>query len=653
MSLDLFLSSVCHAGVVAAPRGPDDIDPLRTPWSYYDSWFHFGVGCKRSEQALADGISAARTGGRVCQVTHTGSNGWPVNEHAGSQWDVGKCEPAGFPLPPWGAKPIVRNLTAFHFNEKITPSGDVCPNNMTDHPKSYNVERILYKYCPKGYGIRVLRRADGSTDWRSHFCAPGPTVLERDPDPDPDTGASINGACLNAVGADDRAIINASMVGNPVSIGTGKKTQVELDFLDQRDSRFKLARNYNSILANRYGVAAAMGMFGMNWRSNFERRIEHANSSSTGTTFVKRPNGTIYYFNLVGANWVSNSDIREELVRTATGWEYRTASDLTEIYDSSGRLIRLQYKDGYTQELSYDAQGRLEKVSTRTGEFIGFIYDGNNRVANITDHVGRTWNYRYDANGNLEYVDNPDGTTRQYHYEDASHKYALTGMTDERGVRYANFEYHADGRTRASYHGPQTSVLTDRIDGVSITYNAGVTRTVTNSNNDSTTYTLTPQRGVGLVTGISGPGCSSCGAADTAYRYAPATNNLVSKTGNNITTKYGNYDHKGNYRCMVEGVTAADTSTGECAFDPAISPDARRVDYAYDSRYHGKVKTITGRSVRPGHDRITRYDYDDFGNRTAESIAGYAPDGQGGWTAVSRTTTWKYGGSGSTDCPES
>ncbi len=38
------------------------------------------------------------------------------------------------------------------------------------------------------------------------------------------------------------------------------------------------------------------------------------------------------------------------------------------------------------------------------------------------------------------------GPTTTYHYEDITDKFALTGITDERGIRYATYGYDASQR---------------------------------------------------------------------------------------------------------------------------------------------------------------------------------------------------------------
>lgn len=330
-------------------------------------------------------------------------------------------------------------------------------------------------------------------------------------------------------------------------------------------------------------------------------RLDENLAFSTAT--LKRPDGKSVFFTLSGTSWVSDEDVFSELVRTTdgsgkpSGWQLTTRDNSVEVYDLSGKLISITDVLGNTASLSYDANERLDRVDSNVGEYLQFVYDTSDRLASIADHTTRNWGYRYDTDGNLEYVDNPDGTTRQYHYEVINFSNTLVGITDERNIRYATFEYDAEGRATASYHGAQTAVVTDRIQGVTIDYNdVDDTRTVTNSNGDASTYSTSVQLGVALVTDISGPGCSTCGTGNTSYQY-DAANNVLSSTENEITTKLGSYDSRGQFGCKAEGITVNDTSTGVCAFDPIASPDAQRTDYTYDSRFHNKRTTKTESSV--------------------------------------------------------
>ena len=97
-----------------------------------------------------------------------------------------------------------------------------------------------------------------------------------------------------------------------------------------------------------------------------------------------------------------------------------------------------------------------------------------------------------------------------------------------------------------------------------------------NSKGVNSTYTTTSQLGKSLLTGISGPGCTTCSEGDTAYEYDTA-NNLVTKVEQGLRTEYGGYDDKGQYSYKIEAVG---------------TPQERRIDYTYDPRFYNKIESI-------------------------------------------------------------
>ena len=406
-------------------------------------------------------------------------------------------------------------------------------------------------------------------------------------------------------------------VGNPVNPGYGNKFKTERDFFSDRSADFEFTRYYNSL-------SGKASFLGYNWSNTFSRHIVYTVNPPYSTAVISRPNGKSAPFTLINSVWTSDDDVPGMLTRIQdqiggfTGWRFRNEDGETETYSSAGRLESITALNGINKVLTYDAHDRVTRVDASTGEYLLFDYYANYRISRLTDHNNRTWTYRYDAAGNLEYVDNPDGTTKRYHYEDTRFPHALTGITDERGIRYATYGYDDQGRANLSTHAGNAQ----RVD---IVYNADGTRTVTNSRGQPSTYNTAVQLGVALVTDISGPGCSTCGTGNTSYDYDPANNNLLSKTENGVTTQYGDYDDKGQYAYKIEAVGA---------------PQERRTDYTYDARFYHKITSITEPSVAPGQYKVTTYSYDDWGNRFSETVSGYAPDG----SPVSRTTTREYNG---------
>ncbi|MGD8843270.1 MAG: RHS repeat-associated core domain-containing protein [Gammaproteobacteria bacterium] len=340
---------------------------------------------------------------------------------------------------------------------------------------------------------------------------------------------------------------------------------------------------------------------------------------------MRRANGYAEKFTFGGNSWVGEPESDFTLAETAGEFTLHLADNSQERYNAAGQLLEIITVDGRSQTLSYDGDNRLGTVTADNGETLEFTYTADDLVETITHRPSnRTWTYTYSGTvfRNLDQVQNPDGTTRQYHYENATFPYLLTGITDERNVRYATFEYDDQRRATATYHA-------DNAERVDIAYDTASTRTLTNSRGDTTEYSITTLNGVDLVTGITGPGCVTCGPGNITRTFDPATNDLLSKTENGLTTEYGDYDGKGQYGFMLEAVGTA---------------EERRTDYTYDPRFFNKITSIAEASVNPGGSKGTTYTYDDFGNRTSETVTGFAPDGQGGFVPVTRTTTWQYNG---------
>ena len=305
-------------------------------------------------------------------------------------------------------------------------------------------------------------------------------------------------------------------------------------------------------------------------------------------------------------------------------------NDIKETYNGNGRLLSIQYLNGIIETLSYDA-GKLSRVENSLGDFLDFAYQADGKLATITDNVGRVWQYQYDTSARLTKVINPDLTEKNYHYEDVNYPNALTGLTDERNLRYSTFEYYADGKARASYLGAPGALPASRIGNVSVNYGA-TSNAVTDSRGYQSNYHFSTDILQDILTQFDGPECSGGGCASSNYVFdidpttpENSTLNLLSKTEYGQTTEFANYDSKHNPQTITEAVGTT---------------EQRQKTYTYDARYQSKVATITEPSVFAGNNKVTTNTYDDFGNLTSVVIAGFKPDG----TAVSRTQMFAYNG---------
>ena len=369
---------------------------------------------------------------------------------------------------------------------------------------------------------------------------------------------------------------------------------------------------------------------GKGWRHSYERAITFASEgkgkNAISRAFLKRPSGQVLTLLDTSAGWVGDADVYFELHKQGGKWELITDQDSVELYDGKGKLLSITDVSGNTQLLSYDKTKRLYQVASDSGEVLEFSYDADGLLISVeywasnvspTGGESRVWLYEY-TDGSLTQLTNPDSSIRTYHYENITYPSLLTGITDERGVRYVSWEYDVNGYATSSYHG----LGAERVD---VVYELDGERTVTDSLGNIAAYGAVAQLGQGLVTDTQGPTCTTGDNSLAAYNYDPVTNDKLSETIDGSTTEYGSYDASGNPGYHIEALG---------------TPSERRTDYTYDPRFHSKITSITVPSVRSGESKVTTMEYDDFGNLIRRTVEGFRPDG----TPVSRTTTFAYNG---------
>jgi RHS repeat-associated protein len=274
--------------------------------------------------------------------------------------------------------------------------------------------------------------------------------------------------------------------GNPCIPGTGEKVQVERDFV-WWDIPFE--RTYNS--APKRDVDSSAGM-GAHWSTSWSAMIDfgpiipgpgglfpdavwlldergqidrYERSGTSSTYLPKLGRGQILQWQLFSARLHRSAN---EILQFGSG-----GVPSVERVDNPLRSVRVD------QTLQIPGQVRvvagnghfLTFHSRRIGGSVGggtiYTYDVVDRIvddANVT-----LVTYGYDARGNLTQATYADGKSRIYHYAEIDHVCVvedgsstacdsvlnaslLTGITDERGVRYAHYYYYADGRAARSVH---------------------------------------------------------------------------------------------------------------------------------------------------------------------------------------------------------
>ena len=317
---------------------------------------------------------------------------------------------------------------------------------------------------------------------------------------------------------------------NPIDSATGNKRQREVDYEGGGAFPLRFERTYNSLrTADRESLPLGVG-----WTHNYLARLVAVTDSAGNVVRLRarRPNGAIQVFTFNGTSWAGDADVPERLAATLSDGAlasatYTTGDDTVETYDRLGRLVSIKRRDGLTQTLSYaTASGTspyVQSVTDPGNRSLRFSYS-NGQLVGISDGAGLQVQFGYSA-GNLvsaTYPDAPSGSaTRTYHYNESgqtggvSRPNALTGITDERGVRHASWGYDVQGRGNLSVHGAYATAATDR---TALVFNADGTSTITSSLGAVRTFGFGVQHRVARLAAMDVP-CDDCEGAAQARTY--------------------------------------------------------------------------------------------------------------------------------------
>ncbi|MGH8700383.1 MAG: DUF6531 domain-containing protein, partial [Burkholderiales bacterium] len=311
-------------------------------------------------------------------------------------------------------------------------------------------------------------------------------------------------------------------VANPINPANGNKYHRETLYRGSGPLPLALDLHYNSLeqLTDPQGQPLAK-----KWRHSYQRGLSLLNAGVPNETALAwREDGRILYFDKVGAAYVPDAEVADRLERITdtngrfAGWRLVTArNDETEIYDVNGRLVTISNRTGKTLALSYSdlttpvtvapQQHLLIRVDDAFGRSLSFRYDIAARVAAVTDPSGAETRFSYDGQGNLASLTFPDQKSRTFQYEFSSFPFALTGIADENGARFATYAYDQHGRAVLSEHaGSAERTELSFADSGSTAVTTYVSSTLPNTQ----TYGFEQFHGALRNSSVSGPGCASC-----------------------------------------------------------------------------------------------------------------------------------------------
>ena len=270
-------------------------------------------------------------------------------------------------------------------------------------------------------------------------------------------------------------------------------------------------------------------------------------------------------------------------------WVYRDNQNTRRVFNAKGLFIAEQDASGLSHHLTYDVASRLTSVSDDVGHTLSFSYDNYGRISMMTTPVGSV-TYSYDSKGNLIAVGKPLGT-RTYHYEDSRFPYALTGITDERGVRYTSWTYDDMGRVTDNHGADEQNKTT-------FAY-TNTRTTVTNPLGKADVYNYSTVGGARRLVSVAGQASTSCLAANQNYSYN-SNGTLASKT-----------DWQGHVTAYVYNPRGLVTKVTE-----AQGTNAERVT---TTEWHSTLPLPT--KITQGNQVVT-YSYDSAGRLTGQQVRG-------------------------------
>jgi YD repeat-containing protein len=403
-------------------------------------------------------------------------------------------------------------------------------------------------------------------------------------------------------------------VGNPIEVGTANKRQSETDY---RGAGLTFTRTYNS-----QTLESLQGL-GVGWSHNYGAKIIMPDGTTPagllrgdGHHDILRYVAPYHYYSDVGTGL--------QLKSVGSEWIAYLDSGAREVYDSSGKLIRLIDPSGSITTINR-AGDFVASVVGPFGHSLQFVYVGG-RISQVVDPAGQLIQFTY-VGDNLTQVSYPGGGARVYHYENPSLPNNLTGITDEGSARFATFGYDSSGRATLTEHAGGFERYT--LDFLSST------TVVTEPSGATTTYSFTPGNRYRKIVGRTTAGLTSTStipAYETDFQRR-ATQRIDAR---GLTTQFAYDQSHLTSKTEAYGTAAARTtsylyrSTNE-DLPTQIDEPGRRTTINYDA--NANVLTRTVLDTATGVSRTWAFTYNGFGRMLTAD---------GPRTDVSDITTFAY-----------
>jgi YD repeat-containing protein len=395
-----------------------------------------------------------------------------------------------------------------------------------------------------------------------------------------------------------------SKLGNPFDVRNGAKMENVTDL----DFPLSVQRLY-------YSRMKSQGMFGLNWKSNFDKKVKimkNSNNQIISLGFITPDDQEIIYTSTDGATFTpaynDTSQYKATLVngnivllKPDSGLEYYNLI--------TGRITSEIFK-GQTLNYQYDNNGLLYRVTDSLGRYLQFFFSSYaNVIEQITASNGDVLQYGY-SGGNVSTVSFNGINQIGYDYSGS----LLTGKRDGANVQYAVFTYDSKGRGIENKW-----ITTDGHDIKKYTFSyANDNQTVvTQGNGFSRTYSLSTLNYETKIQSLNWNGFTEQNNFDT-------NGNITTKKDFNGTYENYTYDSAGRIITYSKDGKQKNISWDTAnnivmSVSETSANGTRTTSYAYDNNLNITQKTIVG----AGDSMTWSYSWTSGGRILSET----APDG--------------------------
>lgn len=328
------------------------------------------------------------------------------------------------------------------------------------------------------------------------------------------------GECANAKDKGDPGTSCPSILQlDPINIAVGNSFQTEVDSPSSNLSTLHFTRAYNSL----------DGL----WRHNHSTYLRLASNNLA----LVMADGRESFFTVSGTTVTASPTELGRLTKTADTWLYTAKNNDSYAFDAAGRLTRWTNAAGAEHLLTY-ANGSVTVIDN-LGQSLSFTEDAQHQPLTLST-AGLSIQYEYNASQRLSQLTRTRGgqtEQRLFHYEITNKPNLLTGITDERGVRFTTWTFDDQDRATSSEHA-------GGVEHGDVVYNADGSSTVINEFGKKATYRFVTIDGVKRVSAIEGEALGNCPMSNSTFTY-DARGLLKTKTDNKgFVTSYA-YNDRG------------------------------------------------------------------------------------------------------------